>query len=207
MPDPDNPEAWESVAKTIHALAPNFERDLAYFRSHIPDPARHPVTYAVVTAYAQRLEMALEYSRRGVQGLKDQAANHPDLLPEIEAIMRWIKVRKPNPPRGGLSREDEDEIGDWLVKYIEPSYSKARQFIAGISKSLAWKGAPNKRPETIMMLDARIANGWSYATIAAKMCDCGAKKHNEYCRERIRKRIKELESFLRSMGITYTGEK
>jgi hypothetical protein len=43
------------------------------------------------------------------------------------------------------------------------------------------------------------------------MCDCGAKKHNEYCRERIRKRIKELDAFLLDMGISYgqraNGEK
>ncbi len=203
MPEADNPEAWKQLAVTIQGLTPDFERDLAYFHSHIPNSERHPVTYAVVTAYAQRIELALDHARRGVEGLQDQAKNNPNLLPEIEAIMRWIKVRKPNTLRTGLSQEDEDSIGDWLVKFVEPSYSKARQFIAVLRKSMNLKGAPNKRPETLMMLDARIANGWSYAKIASEMCDCGAKKHNEYCRERIRKRIKELEAFLKALGIPY----
>ena len=187
----------------IRGLTPNFERDLAYFRSHIPDQERHPVTYAVVAAYTRRLELALDYSRRGVEGLQDQAKNSPNLLLEIQAIMRWIKVRKANPAPRGMTQEDQDAIGDWVVRFIEPSYSKARQFIAWISKSMTGRGAPNKRPETLMMLDSRISNRWSYATIASKMCDCGAKKHDEYCRERIRKRIKELESFLAAMGISY----
>ena len=211
MPDTDNPEAWESLAKTIRSLTPSFERDLAYFSSYVPDQRCHPVTYAVVSAYARRLELALGYARRGAEGLQDQAKNYPHLLPEIEAIMSWIKARKRNPPPVGLSREDEDVIGDWMVKFVEPSYSKARRYIEAIAKSMNRKGAPNKRPETLMMMDSRVANGLSYAAIATRMCDCGAKKHNEYCRERIRKRIKELEAFLLVMGISYgpqtSGEK
>lgn len=203
MPEPDNPDAWESLSKAVRALEPNFERDLAYFWSHVPDAKRHPASFAVVTAYARRLKLALDLSRRGADGLQDQARNYPDLLHEIEAIMRWIKVPRANAPRGGLTQEDQDVIGDWVVKFVEPSYSKARQFIAGIAKSMTRRGAPNKRPQTLMMLDARIANGWSYTAIASKMCDCGAKKHDEHCRERIRKRIKELEAFLLNMGIAY----
>jgi hypothetical protein len=158
MPNPENPEAWESLSVIIRGLAPNFERDLVYFRSHVPDPERHPVTYAVVTAYTQRLELALDHSQRVVQGLQDQAKNNPNLLLEIRAIMRWIKVRKANVPHGGLTQEDQDAIGDWLVRFVEPSYSKARHFIDELSKSMTGRGAPNKRPQTLTMMDSRIAN-------------------------------------------------
>jgi hypothetical protein len=35
------------------------------------------------------------------------------------------------------------------------------------------------------------------------MCDCGAAQHGKLCRERIRKRLKELESYLAKYDIRY----
>jgi hypothetical protein len=203
MSNPDNPEAWQALSALIRSLEPTFERELLYFQSYSLDQTHNPATHAIVSAYTQRLEMALNYSRRGTHGLQEQAKKHPNLLVEIMAIMRWLKVRKSDGQRGGMTEQDADMIGDWLVKFVEPSYSKARRFIDEIARSVTRKGAPSKRPETLMMLDARLVNGWSYATLASKMCDCGGKEHGEYCRERIRKRIKELELFMREIGIAY----
>ena len=72
-----------------------------------------------------------------------------------------------------------------------------------MKKNLAGKGAPSKRRETVKMLDARIAKGWSYSQLAKELCDCGATRHTDRCADSIRKRIKELEMFLDKRKISY----
>jgi hypothetical protein len=135
--------------------------------------------------------------------MKYLAQNHPYLTNEIQEIEGWIKRRKPNMPSRSFSEEDQDALGDWLIKYASSSYSKARQFVSGVAKSLRPKGAPSKRVQTLKILDARVANGWSYAMLASKMCDCDAKVHDAHCSERIRKRLKELESVLAKYDIHF----
>jgi hypothetical protein len=85
------------------------------------------------------------------------------------------------------------------------SYAEARFTLRLMQQFSAThgRGAPSKRPETLKLLDARIANHWSYARLASRMCDCGAVQHGELCRERIRKRLKELESYLAKYDIQY----
>jgi hypothetical protein len=179
------------------------ESDLAYCRDHPPDPIKHPATTALLREYVKRVELLLDCSRRGPSGMKNLAQNHPNLTSEIQEIQAWIKRRKPNIPSRSFSEEDQDALGDWLIKYASSSYSKARQFVSGVAKSLRPKGAPSKRVQTLKLLDARLANGWSYTKLASKMCDCDAKVHDSYCSERIRKRLKELESVLATYDIHF----
>jgi hypothetical protein len=202
MPDPNGPDAWESLSELVRSIEPQLERDLAYCLANPPDPKKHPATSAVIAEYVRRIQLYLTQSKAGTAGLREQAAQYPNLVIEIQEIEEWIKQRKPGTARRPFSQEDQDLLGDWLVRHADSSYSKARRFVAGVVKSLSKKGAPSKKPETLRMLDARIANGWSYSVLAAKMCDCGAKKHTAHCSERIRKRIKELEGFLKTLGIT-----
>jgi ketopantoate reductase len=65
------------------------------------------------------------------------------------------------------------------------------------------QGPPGKRSEAVKMLDAIIANGWSYSRTAKEMCDCGKARHDDKCTDLVRKRIRELESFLDKQGIEY----
>ncbi len=185
----------------MHSIEPTLESDLSYCLHHPPCPVKHPATTALIAEYIKRVELLLSRSRMGRDGMKDLAQNHPYLTEEIKEIEQWIKQRKPNASVHGLSEEDQDTLGDWLIKHVSPSYSRARRFVAGVSKSLSKKGAPSKRIHTLKILDARIANGWSYSVVAAKMCDCDKKKHDAHCADSIRKRLKELEEFLTRYGI------
>jgi hypothetical protein len=98
--------------------------------------------------------------------------------------------------------EIENFFGNWLVS-VGYSYTETKQMLGGLRRGLSGRGAPSKRPETLRILDARIAHGWSYSRLAVEMCDCGAKQHTSHCAERIRKRIKELEAFLARHKIVY----
>ncbi len=193
--------AWQGISDLLRSTEPHFEFDLAYCRAHPPDPKNHPATAALIAEYVKRLEIQLAKSRMGVDGIKELARDYPDLQREIGEIEQWIKRLKPNVAAKRLSPEDEDTIGNWLMKNVDPSFSKAKQFVDAASKSLTKKGAPSKRIETLKMLDARIASGWSYSILAKHMCDCGAREHGALCSERVRKRIKELENFLYRLGI------
>ncbi|MGB6130718.1 MAG: hypothetical protein WBG54_02975 [Acidobacteriaceae bacterium] len=209
MPDPNGRDAWESLSALMRSVEPHIEESLAYCLEHPPDPQKHPATTALIAEYVKRLQLYLMHSRSGVAGMREQASKHPHLVGEIQEIEKWIKQRKPGTVRQPLPEEHQDLLGDWLVEHVDHSYSKARKFVTSVAKSVSSRGAPNKRPQTLKMLDARIANRWSYRALAAKMCDCGGEQHNEYCSERIRKRIKELEAFLKNFGIAlkYPGEK
>ncbi len=89
----------------------------------------------------------------------------------------------------------------------------AKVMIRDLNRLNSGKGAPSKRPDTLKMMDARILNNWTFKELADHKCDCGARNntHTAYCEDRIRKRIKELETFLEKYSISYghpkTGEK
>jgi hypothetical protein len=197
----DSPDAWQSISEFCRSTESRWERDLAYCRDYPPDPEKHPATFALVAEYVKRLELLLSCSRRGVDGIKDLAQRYPYLTNEIQEIERWIKQRKASAPARSFSEEDQDMLGDWLVKYASSSYSKARQFVSSVAQSLRPKGAPSKRVQTLKLLDARLAHHWSYSVLATKMCDCGAKVHTPHCSERIRKRLRELEPVLKKYGV------
>ena len=114
----------------------------------------------------------------------------------------WILRKKVPGQRIQLTAADEDNIGDWLVS-AGRSYSQTKQMLREIRQFITGRGAPNKRPETLKLLDARISQGLSYKQLACKMCDCGLPDHTEHCEERIRKRIKKLEEFLAKYEIIY----
>jgi hypothetical protein len=209
MQEPNGPDAWESLSELARSTEPQFEQDLAYCLAHPPDPVKHPATSAVISEYVKRLTLYLVHSKAGAAGLREQAKHHPNLLPELQEIERWIKQRVPGSARRPLPESDQDMLGNWLIKHVDSSYSKARQFVAAVTASLSTKGAPSKKPQTLRMLDARIYRGLSYPKLAAEMCDCDKQKHDQHCADTIRKRIKELEGFLKTLGITLQppGEK
>jgi len=198
-------EQWENLADVIRAIEPTLEAKLRLCQHHAPDPATKPVSAAIVAVYVSRIESALAAIRGGGKSLREDAVSHPNASEELQEIESWILRRKPNAPGRKLTDKDWDAFGNWFVSKMGYSYSRAREMIERLRNLQSSKGAPNKRTETLKMLDARIANEWSYMELANKMCDCGALKHTEHCSERIRKRLKELESFLKKYGIQVPG--
>jgi hypothetical protein len=191
-------DRWQEFAAVMRVAEPDLAERMSRLRSQAPDPAKRPVTATLVDAYVYRLEIHLQAIRGGAEALQESARTCPNLIPEMLAIQDWLF--NSNRPGAELTNEEETTIGDWLVS-MGRSYSETRRMISEINKSRAGKGAPSKRVETVALLDARIANGWSYTKLASKMCDCGALNHNEYCSDRIRKRLKKLERFLTKHNI------
>jgi hypothetical protein len=197
-------DKWEHLAEILRAIEPALERKLDYCRANPPDPVKQPVTSAVVTAYVSRVELELATIRGGVRRLKDQLRDRPGLTNEILEIESWILRRRSGVARPKLTAQDEQALGDWFVSKMGFSYSETRQRLAEMQRSVSGKGAPNKKIETLKLLDARICNGWSYQELARRMCDCGSSQHADYCADRIRKRVGELVAFLKNYGIEYS---
>jgi hypothetical protein len=187
-------DKWEKFAEVVRATEPDLEQQIVYLQTKPPDPLKQPVSSALARAYLSRLEIHLDAIRRGAEGLKDEYRNYPTLLQELQEIGVWIRRRGAG-QKTQLATADEDSIGDWLVS-TGRSYSKTKQMLRQMRQLITGRGAPNKRPETLRMLDAKTSQGLSYKELASKMCDCGLRQHTEYCEERIRKRIKDLEKFL-----------
>ena len=196
-------DKWENLADVLRPLVVDLEAKLTHCRSHPPSPLKQPVTNAVIAAYITLLEVELAAIREGARGLQHQFRERPKLTNEITQIESWILRRKSGVARPQLTDRDEQALGDWFVGKMGFSYSETKQWFEQARQLLSGKGAPNKRPETLRMLDARIYNNWSYAELARHMCDCGSSAHDEHCAERIRKRIKELEAFLTKHKIIY----
>jgi hypothetical protein len=197
-------DKWENLAEVLRVLEPDLEMKLAYCRSHPPNLQTQPVSSAVVAAYISLLELELTTIRRAARGLQDQFRERPTLTDEITQIESWILRRKSGEARRQLTDRDEQALGDWFVSKMGFSYSDTKRYLRQARQLLSGKGAPNKKPETLRMLDARICNDWSYPEIARRMCDCGSLMHTEHCAERIRKRIKGLEAFLTERNINYS---
>lgn len=189
-------EKFEHIAEALTGTLPWLEDKLSFCRVNPPDPAEQPITSAIVASYIARLEQLLTDIRGGGQGLKIQFLERPGLITEVREFESWITRRKPGVPRRKLTPAQEDDLGDWFVSKMGYSYSRTRQRVRDMRRFLSGQGAPTKHPETLKMMDARIAHHLSYSQLAARMCDCGGKDHGEHCSERIRKRLKELESFL-----------
>ena len=165
---------------------------------------KQPISAAIAKAYISRLEIQFGCFSRGAEGLKEDYEKHPTLLTEIRELETWI-LRKTTEQAGiALVAEHKDKLGDLLCSVMGYSYSQTRQFLDSFPR--AKRGAPSKRLATLRMMDARVANNWSYRKLALKMCDCGEPKHNEDCRETIRKRLKELEVFLTKYDINVSGQ-
>jgi hypothetical protein len=192
----------EKLAEFNEAIRPALEERLARLKKRPPDPERQPVTHAVVAAYMSRLSIQIDLAGKGVTGLREQIAKHPNLSDELQEIETWILRRKRAESVQPLIQEYEDTMGDFLVS-TGRSYTRTKEMLRKVRQKIGRRGAPNKRPETLNILDARVVNGWSYSQLASQMCDCGAIRHTSHCGERIRKRIKELQEFLDRYAIVY----
>jgi hypothetical protein len=196
------PDKWEKLAEVVLGAEPELQRRIVYLQTKPPDPVKQPVSSALAKAYLSRLEIELGAIHRGAEGLKDEYRNHPTLLQELQEIGTWILRKKATGKKTQLTATDEDVIGNWFVS-TGRSYSETRQMLRRMRQFITGRGAPNKRPETLRMLDAKISKGLSYTQLASTMCDCGLSQHTEHCKERIRKRIRQLEKFLIKYNITY----
>jgi hypothetical protein len=192
-------DSWDKLAELLGGVAPALQQKLDLIKAHPPDAVKQPVSAAIAKAYISRLEIQFDCFSRGAEGFKEDYEKHPNLLTEIRELETWI-LRKTTEQAGiALVAEHKDKLGDLLCSVMGYPYSKTRQFLDSFPR--AKRGAPSKRPATLRMMDARVANNWSYRQLALKMCDCGEPKHNEDCRETIRKRLKELEVFLTKYDI------
>jgi hypothetical protein len=200
MTDPKlNSKDQVVVDKYLRLVAMGFENSISFWKSNLPDPKTRPASRGLVDAYISRMELQLSAIRDGVQAMLDQFQIHPTLNAEGREIGLWVTSLEPPTLRPKITEDHEDVIGEFLVRDMEFSYPHARELLRGLKVSP--KGAPSKRSHTIKMMDARIVNGLSYAKLANKMCDCELMTHNYLCRERIRKRIRELETVLSKYGI------
>jgi len=198
-------DKWVNLADVLRVIEPALETKLVFCRNNPPDPVKQPVTSALVAAYISRVELELATIRRGAKALSDQSRERPTLTEEISRIESWILRRKSGVPRRQLANRDEQAIGDWFVSKMHYSYSETKQMLGEMRQLLSGKGAPDKRPETLKMIDARIYNAWSYPELARRMCDCGSSTHSDHCEDRIRKRIKALEAFLTKYDIKFSN--
>ena len=183
----------------LRAIVPDLQDRIVLIRTKPPDPISQPISAVIAKAYVSRLEIQLNDIRRGAEGLKDDYRNHPDLMSEIQELETWVLKRTTHESGVETIAQHKDELGNWLCSVMGYSYSKTKRILDAVGRSK--RGAPTKRPQTLRMMDAKLANRWSYPKLASEMCDCGAVKHGEYCQERIRKRIKELEKFLAKYNI------
>jgi hypothetical protein len=191
----------QRVTKYLRAVSTGYEGVVAYWKSNPPDRSKQPVTSALVDAYVIRLEIKSLASSRGLQSFVAANDKYPSMHAELRELGDWLETVEPSYLNPKVTEDTEDRFGDALVADLDFSYSEARALLR--KQSQPQKGAPNKHPLTLAMFDARVANGWSYMELASKMCDCSLRNHNDLCRERIRKRLKELESVLSKFGIEY----
>jgi hypothetical protein len=99
-----------------------------------------------------------------------------------------------------LTAEEENVIGDFLIS-LGRRYSDTKDMLGNLRRFLTGRGAPHKRNQTLQMMDARIANRWSYRQLAIHLCDCGQTTHTEHCKQRIWHRLKELQQVLEKYSI------
>ena len=199
---PPHESAFELVAELYRSFGERLEQEAVRRKTDLPNSATQPVGDALRKAYLSRLEIHIDTIRRGDEVSKGELPNLSTLQQELREFGVWILSSEAVSRRPTFSREFEESIGDALVS-VGCSYSKTRQMLRQSRQIITGRGAPNKRPETLKMLDARVANGWSYSRLASEMCDCGARKHTSHCAESIRKRIKGLEEFLNKYKIVY----
>jgi hypothetical protein len=175
-----------------------------YTRRHLPDPTQNPISNAIAKELIARLERHVKAIHEGGEGVEREFGDRPGELVRETLELETLFVGKHKSP--SFPESAHKAIGNFFVSSGK-SYSETRDILKEIEQFFTYLGAPSKRPEALRFLDAKVANRWSYRTLAGKMCDCGASKHTEYCSERIRKRIKELKSFLTKYGIGVPGEK
>jgi hypothetical protein len=195
------PDKFAKLAELLRATIPDMERRIDSLQSRPPDPIRQPISHALSKALMSRLELQLASILRGGEGLRAEYRERRDLMKEIEELESWVQRKSTVEHGSELMAERKDEMGDWLCSEMGYSYSRARHLLGQVGRHK--RGAPSKRVATLKMMDARVANRWSYKMLAEKMCDCGSSNHNDYCEERIRKRIKGLEKFLNRYKISY----
>lgn len=149
-------DRWKKLAEVPRASEPDLERKIAFLHTTPPDPVKQPVSSALARAYLSRLEIHLDAVRRGADGLKDEAFNRPNLLQELQEMQTWILRKKASGKAPKLTAADEDVIGNWLVS-TGRSYSEAKRIVRQMRQFITGRGAPNKRSETLRMLDTKIS--------------------------------------------------
>jgi hypothetical protein len=187
-------DKWERLVQVARAVEPDFEWRINYLETNAPDPVKQPVTSALAKAYLSRLKSHLIAVRRGADGLKEEKLKRPELLQEILDLQKWILKKASSEPLK-FTKANEDTVGNLLVS-TGRSYYEARQMVDQLRKVVIGRGAPNKRPETLRMADARISQALSYKKLASNICDCGLSQHTELCADRVRKRLEQVRSLL-----------
>ncbi len=195
-------DGWEDSAEVMRSVEPALRRRLAHLQTNSPDPVTQPVSSALGKAYLIRLEIYVDAIGGGAKGLRVLYRDYPNLEQELEEMETWIVIDRETGDKPRLTAAHEESLGDWLVSRGR-SYSQTRQLLRRTRQLVTGRGAPNKRPDTLRLLDAKISQTLSYKRLASQSCDCGLAQHTEHCEERIRKRIKELEKFLARQMIVF----
>jgi hypothetical protein len=201
---PESGPPFKIIAdEMIRSFGKRLEREAARLKDNFPDPVKEPASNALARSFVASLESHADGLLRGDKGLRSEILESAALQRDLREFGAWLMEAETLPLRSSLSQEIEEFLGDMNV-WAGFSYSETRRKLRQLQQSITRKGAPNKRPQTRKILDARVVNGWSYARLAAEFCDCDKRKHDSHCADSIRKRIKELEAFLREHKIVYS---
>lgn len=197
---PDQPS--DKVNAVLRGIDRHLSKRIAYHWENLPDAQRQPVSYAIAMWFIATTDRQLTAIRAGSTAIKQELGERPGAA--IRAVFEMESWLVPRIKQSKLTDKAEDIIGNLLVS-SGLTYGEAR-YLTRLMQQVPG-GAPSKRPQTLKLMDAKIANRWSYAKLTMKMCDCQERTHDEKCVERIRKRIAELQRILVNHGINYCTPK
>jgi hypothetical protein len=189
------------------------QRALAKF----PADPEHPVRTALREAYYSRVARSVDLQAALLQsgafealaGITEISQIPPTtkeyftLELEADEIHGWVF--------DPISTDDYERLRDIegdLLQVTGRSFSEIKRYqrsIQSIHKHRS--GAPiRKRSVAVESLELRIkdANRWPWSALAVRFCDCGARKHNKHCQERIRRQVGHLQRVLKKFQILTT---
>src|SRR5271157_2295052 len=157
-------QVWAKLTVVARTVEPFFTRKVVYHKNNLPDQRTQPVSHALARAFLSRLERQLDAIHAGPEGMRQEFGNDPGrVLTETLEMETWfIAPRKPSPFK--LTEKLEDAMGNMFVS-SGMSYAEARVILRKMQQFSFGRGAPSKRPETLKLMDARIANHWSYSQL------------------------------------------
>jgi hypothetical protein len=176
-----------------------------------PRDPEHPVRTALREAYFTRTARLIDLQEALIQsGAFEALAGLTDISQIPPAIREYATLADEAAEIDGwafdpiAAEEHEgllDREGD-LLQQSGISFSQIRRYQRSTHKNPS--GAPiRKRSVAVESFELRTkdAKRWSWSALAVEFCECGARKHNQHCQERIRKQVGHLKRVLKKYAI------
>jgi len=170
--------------------------------------SKQPISAALVEAICGRVKLIADKFQMGNYSLDKANSDLEIMNKEIRHLSTWIvgaPVEK--------SQRDICRFVDGWVAFAQ-SISLSGYEVAQIGKRAEEivrkkpRGRPPvKRPIAVRALELKMADRkLTWDDVATKVCDCGKKSHDEYCKQAIRVAVEELKKTLRAYKIPYCHE-